>query len=282
MAVLRFEIAYEGAHFHGWQRQPQVATVQGEIEQAIATLFGQPLRVFGASRTDAGVHAAGQVVSLPLPEHASGKVLTPYRIVRALNALTHESVSVMRAEIVEALDHQGLPFHARHCARGKIYRYHLWLSNIPHPMLRHTCWGLRRSPDAEGWARVRAAAARLIGEHDFAGFRSSSCDAPTTSRHIQRIELSLPQPGQWPRAEILVQGNAFLKNMVRILVGTLIDVGLGALPLERIDEILATGDRRLGGQTAPAQGLSLEEVFYPDFPWAWARWETPPKPPPGV
>ena len=275
MAVIRFEVAYDGAPFHGWQVQPGSDTIQGQIERALSTLAGHPVSVNGASRNDAGVHALGQVVSLPIDRLQ--RPLELYTISRSLNALLPRQISVLRVERVDALDHRGRPFHARHCARGKIYRYSLWLNRIAHPHLHNRRWNLRSKPDEAGWQRMYQAADLLLGEHDFAGFRASSCDAPDTLRQLYRLDILRDPDGC--NVEILVHGSAFLKNMVRIIVGTLVDVGLGAIPLKRIQETLDTGDRRFAGQTAPPQGLCLEEIFYPDFPWTQDRWSFPTRPP---
>ncbi len=274
MAVYRVEIAYDGAPYHGWQIQPNVPTIQGKVNAALTHIFGTPIHVGGASRTDAGVHAVGQVVSFAPPE--GHRHMGRFELQRALNALLPDDISALRTDLIHELDHADRPFHARHCARGKIYSYRLWFNRIEDPFARRTHWAMRHPADEEVQARIKAAAERMLGTHDFAGFRASSCEAEKTVRHLYRVELIPPAAGHFS-GRIIVQGTAFLKNMVRIIVGTLMDVGYGRIPPERIDQILQTGDRTLAGRTAPPHGLFLEEVFYPDFPWTQERWSSPPR-----
>jgi tRNA pseudouridine38-40 synthase len=276
MRVLRLELAYDGASFHGWQIQSQPDTVQGELQRALGRLTKRPeLKVNGASRTDAGVHALGQVASIPWPDDA--RAIGPHELMRALDSLLPDPISVLRLEEVHALDHRGRPFHARHCARGKRYRYRIWASRLRNPFLASVAWQPRGLPDLDGWQRARDAAALLLGEHDFAGFRAADCAANDTVRTLHRLDLLPPADGDhtW---EILVEGSSFLKNMVRVIAGTLFDVAYGRLSIDHVADALRTGDRARAGQTAPAHGLCLEEVFYPDFPWTLPRWSLPPRP----
>ncbi len=215
----------------------------------------------------------GQVVSLTWP--AGARPIQSYRLQRAFNALLPDDLSVLRLDQVNEVDHNDRPFHARHCSRGKRYRYHFWAHRIAHPLHRKTCWHLSRPPTPEGWDRAREAAALLLGTHNFQGFRSSNCTALDTVRHLNHIEIIPPPGGDDHRVTLLVQGTAFLKNMVRIIAGTLLDVAAGRKNLADIQYILETGDRSRGGRTAPAHGLLLEEVFYPNFPWKVPRWGTP-------
>jgi tRNA pseudouridine38-40 synthase len=267
--IVRFELAYHGAAFHGWQIQPNVRTVQGEVHVALSKFLQTEVWTGGASRTDAGVHAMGQVVSFPWPDGV--RYMSPHEVQRALHAFLPVDTSVTRLEFTTACDHNDRPFHARHCARGKRYRYHVWFGRIRHPFLSDRTWQCRRTPSQEGWDNMAKAAAMLVGEHEFAGFRASDCTATKTVRRLDRVQW-LQGSGGPHHFELVVQGTAFLKNMVRIITGTLLDVGYGRLELDRIPEILATGDRTLAGRTAPPHGLILEEVFYPDFPWAEETW----------
>jgi len=273
--TFRLELAYEGSAYHGWQIQPNVATVQGEVERALAKVAGGPVPVNGSSRTDAGVHAMGQVVSFEWP--ADRRPLSAYVLHRALNGLLPADLSVLRLEPIAWMDAEGRPFHARHCSAGKRYRYAIWPHRIEHFMLRRTCWHVRRGPVAGGWARAHAAAQDLLGEHDFAAFRAADCDARTTIRTLHRAEVLPPSSAETP-AWVVVEGTAFLKYMVRIISGTLLDIARGNLEPDAIRRMLETGDRRLGGLTAPPHGLMLEEVFYPDQPWTLPRWSMPPNP----
>lgn len=269
-SVIRFELAYDGTDYHGWQIQTDPITVQGEVHRVLSEIFQEPAWVNGASRTDAGVHAWGQVVSFPYPDARSKP--SPYTLQRALNGMLPRDMSVLRIEHVEGLDTNGRLFHARHSGRGKRYRYTIWPHRIPNPFLLRKAWRLRRAPDEDGWRRAAEAASRLVGTHDFSGFRAAGCEAQTTVRTLHRVEVTPPaSPGD--PAYVVVEGTSFLKYMVRIIVGTLLDIACGRRPIALIDEVLAAGDRRAAGQTAPPGGLCLEEVFYPNFPWSIDRWE---------
>ena len=269
MHVVRFELAYEGKDYHGWQIQPNDRTVQGEVHAALGELLGTEVLVNGASRTDAGVHALGQVVSFPWPGKA--REMGRREIQRALNALLPHDMSVLRLETIHQMDHRGRPFHARHCARGKRYRYRFWVAPMTHPFHRNKTWHLKYVKDLK---LAIAAAQRLVGRHDFAGFRASDCSASDTVRDIYRVDLNPVDQGAG-HVELVVEGSAFLKNMVRIIAGTLADVARGRLRVDDVELALARGDRRKAGQTAPPHGLCLEEVFYPDFPWEQQRWTKP-------
>lgn len=251
MPTIRLQIAYDGTAYCGWQIQPEDRTVEGELTRAVTKILnaGEPVKVQGASRTDSGVHALGQVAHF---RHDSTRTLWDFA--RGLNALTDPDINVMRVEEADP------SFHARHSARGKIYRYRVWNHRFEHPFLRHQSWQVGSNLDL---ALMRLAATDFIGEHDFAGFRAADCQSETTTRRMDRVEVH----AAGPLLEILVQGQAFLKHMVRVMVGTLVEIGAGALPPDRVAQVLHHGDRRDAGQTAPARGLTLEEVFYPDFPW---------------
>lgn len=249
---LRLQIAYNGTGYHGWQIQPTAPTVEGELTRAVTKILNapEPIKVQGASRTDSGVHALGQVAHF---SHQSNR--KPWDFVRGLNALTDDRITVLRVEEAHP------DFHARHSARGKIYRYRIWNHRFTHPFEGYRSWRVGLNLDLEA---MQEAASCLLGTHDFRGFRASDCEAESTQRTLRRVEV---QPMD-SMLHIVVEGDSFLKYMVRILTGTLVDIGAGTLKVDAVNAVLATGDRRLGGQTAPALGLTLEEVFYPDFPWA--------------
>jgi tRNA pseudouridine38-40 synthase len=245
MAVYRLTIEYDGAAFSGWQRQPGARTVQGAIEEALAIVAREPFRIRGASRTDAGVHALGQVASFE-----SERELDPRRLADGVTALCRPDVAIVRAELAPP------GFDARRAARGKRYRYAVLNRPAPSPLLARTSWHLREPIDLDA---VRGAAAILVGTHDFAGFRAADCGRETTVRTITAIEIAERGGGL---VELEVRGTAFLKNMVRIVAGTLVAVGLGKMTGDDVARVLATGDRTRAGQTAPAHGLTLVEVFY--------------------
>jgi tRNA pseudouridine38-40 synthase len=241
---LRVVVAYDGTDFSGWQRQPGMRTVQGCLEDGIRALLGEEVFVRGAGRTDAGVHADGQVASLTLASR-----IPPHGLLRGLNSLLPADVALL--DVAEA----AADFDARFSARGKIYRYTVWNHMVRSPRHARTAWHVRRTLDM---AAIRQAAAALVGEHDFRAFRASDCERRTTVRVVRRLELDR----QGAMLAIEIEATAFLKNMVRILVGTLVDLGRGQIAPEAITRMLATGDRAAGGITAPAQGLTLLRVIY--------------------
>lgn len=245
MRHLRFLIEYDGTAFHGWQVQPAVRTVQGELEGAAREMTGEIIRVRGASRTDAGVHALGQV-----GHFHTESTINADQFAKGLTALTGDDVAVR--EVVEVPE----AFSARHDARGKTYRYLLWNHRTPSPLKRRTSWHLRGELDLEAIAR---AAEHLVGRQDFAAFRAASCDQPTTVREMKWVEAKR-RPDDL--IEFVVEGTAFLQHMVRIMVGTLVQVGQGKLEPDEVARIRDSLDRRRAGQTAPAKGLCLVAVHY--------------------
>jgi tRNA pseudouridine38-40 synthase len=262
-------VAYDGTDFHGWARQPsgadgrEVRTVQGELERALATLHKQPVSVRGASRTDAGVHALGQLAAFEPPLH-----IPMAGLVRGLDAVLPPD-----ARVLAAWEQPG-EIDVRRGNLGKQYRYRLRCSEVADPLHRRHAWHVARGLDL---AAMRDAATRLVGTHDFGSFRSSACQAATTTRTIVAIELEgradpvgpsgdpgrLDVAGPADVVDVHVRGTAFLHNMVRILAGTLVDVGLGKRSPDEMNALLAHPDRRRAGPTAPAHGLVLMEVLWP-------------------
>ena len=241
---LRLTVEYDGTDFSGWQRQIGQRTVQATLEDTLFELIGERTEVRGAGRTDAGVHAAGQVASLTI-----GNRIPPHGLVRGMNSLLPSDVALVDAAEADA------GFDARFSARGKVYRYRIWNHLVRSPLHARTSWHCRRPLDLEA---MREAAAALRGEHDFRGFRASDCDRRNTVRVIRGFEIRK----QGALIEIDVEGTAFLKNMVRILAGTLADVGRGKLTVQSVLRALEEGDRAAGGVTAPAAGLTLLRVTY--------------------
>ncbi|MBK6918076.1 MAG: tRNA pseudouridine(38-40) synthase TruA [Deltaproteobacteria bacterium] len=245
-------VAYDGTDFHGWARQPAhpagpaMRTVQGTLEDALSRLCRAEIRVRGASRTDAGVHARGQVAAFECP------VPIPCaNLVRALDDLLPADVAV-----TDAWTECPAPIEPRHHNDGKHYCYRIRTAAGRDPMTARYQWLLGRPLEL---APMRAAAAVLVGTHDFAAFRSSACQATSTERTIFGVELR----EHGALLELHVRGTAFLHNMVRIIAGTLVEIGLGRGDAGRIERALAAGDRRLAGRTAPAAGLELVEVSWP-------------------
>jgi len=241
---IRLVIEYDGTALHGWQRQANAPTVQQHLEEALAKMLVQNVQVVGASRTDAGVHARGQVASF-----RTERAIPVHGIRRGLNSLLPETIAIREATEV------GEDFHPRFSATGKHYRYTLLTAPDRSPRWRDRAW---HHPGPLDRGRMREAAAHLIGEHDFAAFRAAGCTAKSTTRRIESVELTDVQD----TLVIDVRGNAFLRNMVRIVVGTLAEVGRGYRSVAQVGEILASKDRTRAGITAPAHGLELIEVRY--------------------
>lgn len=240
-------LAYDGSPYLGWQIQPHGPTVQGTLEQALNTILHHPVRVIGSGRTDTGVHARNQVANVFLPEPPS-----LYRLRQQINALAGPSIAVKR--MVEVPPN----FHARYCARGKHYRYHLF--NRPYPSVfgRERSWWIRQDLDVDA---MREAAGHLVGEHDFSTFRAKACEAPSPVREIRRIDITVGERED-STLRIDLEASAFLQHMARIVVGTLVAVGLGRLEPARLAPILASRDREQAEATAPARGLHLISVNY--------------------
>ena len=244
MRNLRLLLEYDGTDFHGWQRQPGLRTVQGCLEDGVRAMTGESVLVRGAGRTDAGVHAAGQVANLTLEAR-----IPESGLLRGLNSNLPADVAVLDVQQVAP------EFDARFSARGKVYRYRIWNHLVRAPLHARTTWHCRSVLDL---AAMRAAAERLCGEHDFRAFRAADCERRTTVRVVRRLDVER----QGALLTIEVEATAFLKNMVRILVGTLVDLGRGKLEPAAIARMLSTGDRKAGGVTAPPQGLTLVRVMY--------------------
>lgn len=240
----KLTIAYDGTLFHGWQLQPSRRTVQGVLEEALLRLTGEERRVAASGRTDAGVHADGQVVAFDLDREWE-----PRRLQLAINSVTAGDVAVRSVEIVDDA------FDPRRWASRRRYVYRIWNASWESPFLRRYTWKISAALDV---AAMAAAAAHLAGEHDFTSFRAAGCDAETAVRRVFRSEIERD-------AECVVytiEATAFLRHMVRNVVGTLAEVGLGRRPAEGVPALLAARDRTQAAPTAPARGLSLVEVRY--------------------
>lgn len=242
MPVVRLTLAYDGTDFRGWQRQRGLRTVQGVLEDALGRVLGAAPRLSVAGRTDAGVHARGQVVSLETGVDAQ-------RLARAINGM-------LAPEIV-ATDARVAPdgFDARFSATAREYRYRIDAGEAPDPFTARYVWHRPGEPEL---AEMRRAASLLVGEHDFASF----CRRPPDDRHTVRDleRLSIVRDGD--RVEIAARANAFLHQMVRSLVGTLVAVGEGRIAAGSMPAILEARDRASAGPIAPPHGLTLERVIY--------------------
>ncbi len=244
MKTIRLTIEYDGTAYVGWQIQSNGLAVQQVIEEALARVLGEHVRLFCSGRTDAGVHARGLVAHFMTSRELP---LSAYR--EGVNRFLPQDVAVREAAEAEA------GFHARFSAKGKWYRYTICQSPIRSPLAARISWHLRGALDEQ--AMVEAAVA-FVGTHDFAAFRASGCDAATTVREIYAVEL-LHQDNL---LHIDVKGSGFLRNMVRVMVGTLVEIGWGRMNVDDLRRLLQGGRREGAGTTAPAQGLCLMEVWY--------------------
>lgn len=245
MRNIAITLEYDGTDFVGWQIQPNGRSIQEAIEKALATLLGEPVRVTASGRTDAGVHAKAQVATF-----RTGHRIPLRGLVLGMNSILPADVSVAEAREVDP------DFDARRSASGKRYVYRI--SNRPtrSALRRRSHWEVFSPLDLRA---MREAAALLLGTHDFAAFRAADCNAATTVRQLRRLEVV---EGDDREVLVIAEATAFLKHMVRNLVGTLVEVGQGKRDASSMTELLRSRNRTLAGRTAPPQGLILDEVFY--------------------
>ena len=242
---IRLLLEYDGTRYHGWQRQRGDLSIQQVLEEALERLTGEPIKLIGSGRTDAGVHALGQVAN--------------FRSNRALPLKAfHEGLNSMLPYDIAVLEAQEAPpeFHARKSALSKTYEYRILNRPSRSPLHHHYGWWLAQPLDLEAMA---AAAEFLPGEHDFSAFRASGSGNRNPVRRIFSAQWHT-HPGGWLRFSIT--GNGFLRGMVRSLVGTMVEIGKGKAKPELLAELLASGERRRAGPTAPGRGLYLVEVAY--------------------
>ena len=245
--VLKLTLQYDGGDYVGWQRQPSGTSIQGLIEDALQPIEGAPVTVHGAGRTDAGVHALGQVCSFRL-----NATIDPETLARALNAVLPPDVRVASSEEAPP------DFHARFDATGKVYDYRIVNGPFISPFVRRYAWHVIPPLDVSA---MQDAAQALIGEHDFTTFRGAGSEAHTSVRTITRITWS-GSGGPADPLTIRFEGNGFLRHMVRSIAGTLVETGLGRWPASAMTEVLESRDRTRAGRTAPPQGLFLRSVGY--------------------
>ena len=240
-------IEYDGTGLVGWQRQASGPSVQHYLEQAAEKLTTRPTLVQGAGRTDAGVHALGQAAHLDVPAHLDSRA-----VIGGLNSwLEDRRIAVLSAQPVAA------DFHARFDACARHYLYRIGLRSVPGGLLRDRVWQLGRPLQL---AAMQEAAACLEGRHDFTSFRAVACQADSPVRTLDRLAVTASDD----EIHITVSARSFLHHQVRNITGSLVQVGLGKWPVQKMAAVLAARDRRQAGQTAPPQGLYLTAVDYPD------------------
>jgi tRNA pseudouridine38-40 synthase len=247
MKRILLRVSYEGTAYCGWQLQPNGNTIEAELNYHLSQLLGEEIQVIGASRTDAGVHALGNVAVFDTQARMPAE-----KFVYALNQRLPEDIVVQSSCQVPD------QFHPRHCASRKTYEYRILNREFPLPMYRNFAYFTYEKLDVEA---MRNAGSFFLGEQDFKAVCSTKTQAATTVREI----YSLCVKQEDPFLLIRVEGNGFLYNMVRILAGTLLEVGRHKYPPEHVKEILAGGDRSAAGPTAPACGLTLLHIAYPDL-----------------
>ncbi len=258
LRTLKLTIAYDGTDFAGWQRQATERTVQATIEDALVPIEGRRVVITGGGRTDAGVHATGQVASLSL-----GATIPRDELQRALNARLPEDVRIL------AIDEAPEGFNAQFAAKRKTYHYWIWSAGILPPQLRRYVWHVRQPLAVDA---MDAAAAMLIGTHDFSAFQASGSDVTSTVREVAESRITGLKPGPpifGPASAsggglicYEITGTGFLRHMVRTIVGTLVDVGRGRRAVEDLHAILVSRERSRAGATAPPHGLVLWTIGY--------------------
>ena len=244
MKRIKLTVAYDGTNYCGWQVQPNGITIEEVLNKALRNLTGEDILIIGASRTDSGVHAMGNVAVFD-----TETTIPPEKIAVALNQRLPEDIVIVKSEEVAE------DFHPRYCDCSKIYEYHIINTRIPVPTKRHTNYFVSYVLDIE---KMRKAASYLVGEHDFVSFCNVRTDVENTVRTITALDILK----NGDEITIRITGNGFLYNMVRIIVGTLIRVGRGFYEPEKVKEILEAKDRKAAGVTAPAHGLMLMEIKY--------------------
>lgn len=253
MAVLSLTVSYNGAPFCGFARQPGISTVQGSLEDALALLYRRPVETTCAGRTDAGVHALGQVVSFEVSD-AECAMRSDESLMRSLNALVHEGIGIRRIE------KRPDGFSARFDAKAREYRYFISSETAPPLVSRDFCWHLSKPLDIDA---MNEGARYLIGEHDFKSFcMASSAIGKPTCRNVMAIEVSKMSVMSDPLICVTITGNAFLHSMVRTIVGTLVAVGRNRRSPSWVHDVLVACDRSAAGEKAPAQGLIFWSVTY--------------------
>ncbi|MBI5047410.1 MAG: tRNA pseudouridine(38-40) synthase TruA [Deltaproteobacteria bacterium] len=245
MRNIKLLIEYQGTNYAGWQIQQNLPTIQGTIQEKVKIITGEDIKLTASSRTDAGVHALGQVANFCTESH-----IPPHSMQMGINALLPDDIVIKDAAEVSP------DFDSRRSAKAKTYRYLILNRSYPSAIYRNFSWHVFQKLNIDA---MRTAATYLIGKKDFTSFRASECDAMHFVREILSFSIEKKDDGF---LELEVKGTAFLRHMVRIMVGTLTAIGKGKIKVKEFQTIIDAKDRRLAGMTAPPQGLFLKEVEY--------------------
>lgn len=238
-------IEYDGSNYHGWQIQPNGPSIQQEIETALETMTSQKVKLIGSGRTDAGVHALGQVANFSCDTNIPDEAF-----LKGLNSILAEDI------VIRDVTRVSTDFHSRFDAKSKLYSYNIVNQPVPTAIERHYAWWIRSPLDLSA---MEKAGQYLVGEKDFKAFEGAGSPRAHTIRHVMKVDIKCQAPG---RIALEIQANGFLRYMVRNIVGTLVEVGLHKISPEQIKTILASKDRSQASATAPAKGLFLIEVRY--------------------
>jgi len=245
MRTIKLIIQFDGTRYHGWQTQARDRTVQKTIQDALARILNRPVKLHGAGRTDAGVHALGQAAHF-----ATDSNMDLQRLKKGVNSILPEDIVVQRIEEADA------DFHARYSARSRLYQYFIWNCAERSPFYSAYAW---QQPQHLDLAAMRAAARTLVGVHDFSAFQGADTKEVQPVREVKAVRLKKIKKHL---IVFEIEANAFLKHMVRSIVGTLVAVGNGSMAAEDFESILKKRDRSAAGMTAPSRGLFLKEVRY--------------------
>lgn len=244
MRNIKLTLEYDGTHFYGWQKQPKGRTIEGVLQEAIEKIVKEEVKLIGCSRTDSGVHAKKYIVAFKTTSKVPEK-----KFIEAINTKLPKDIVVIDSEEVEG------EFHPRYHSKGKTYCYTIVNSRIPKALGKDYFYHVNRELDI---LRIEEASKYFIGKHDFVAFRSLGSSTTSTVRTIWDIVVKKEED----IIKIYISGDGFLYNMVRIIVGTLLMVGVGKISPGNIQDIIRDKDRKKAGKCVPAQGLSLEKVFY--------------------
>lgn len=241
----KLTIEYDGSLYHGWQRQKNECSIQGEIEKALMTMAGEKVVLIGSGRTDAGTHALGQVANFHIDTSLVAETFQ-----KGLNSLLPEDI------VIKACRQVDKTFHARYDAKSKIYIYRILNSNLPAAVCRQYAWSIRKKLDIEA---MRRAICHIIGAHDFKAFEGAGSPRSHTIRHVFKADLA---EKDHEYLVFKIEADGFLRYMVRNIVGTFIDVGLLKITPDDFKKILLSRNRNMAGVTAPPHGLFLMKVKY--------------------